>query len=102
MNYRRGFEPQFKKDGTPKKGYSDWGERLENIKMRRDGSKCELDEGKTFFRGEYFTLKCVHCGNNTVKKIYMLDKNHYAKYECTQCYRNLQWVSKPKVVNWNE
>jgi hypothetical protein len=96
MNGRRDFIPQFKKDGTPRKGYSNWGEKFDNIKMRQENSEYELTHGKTFFKGEYYTLNCVHCEGNHCKKIYMKNQIHYAKYECCQCYRNLQWISKPK------
>jgi hypothetical protein len=98
MNYKKDFIPNFKKDGTPKNGYSDWGERLCNIKMRKDNSESELSHKKTFFNGEYDVLECIHCGGETVRKIYMNNAVHYAKYECIKCYRNLQWISKPNRV----
>ena len=102
MNSRKDFIPRFKKDGTPRKGYSEWGEQLNNIKMRKNNSESELNYGHTFFKGEYDNLKCFHCGGDIVKKIYMVKQIHFAKYECCQCYRNIQWISKPKNVSSNE
>ena len=98
MNCRKGFIPRVKKDGTPKKGYSNWGEKNDNIKMRKYNSEKELAHKKTFFNNEYHVLKCIHCEGETVRKIYMNNLIHYAKYECIQCYRNIQWVSKPKKI----
>ena len=94
MNDRRDFIPQFKKNGEPKKGYSEWGERLGNIEMRKKRSEYLLSEKRVEFKNEYHSLDCVHCGSTIVKKIYLYDSIHFAKYECVKCYRNLKWVSK--------
>jgi len=96
MNNRKEFTPKFKKNGDPRKGYSEWGEKLENIKMRKNNSEWELTYNKTFFNGEYDILKCINCGGEIARKIYMNDMVHYAKYECINCYRILKWIPKPK------
>jgi len=98
MNDRKTFIPQFKKNGDPKKGYSDWGERLNRIEWRKNNFQYELENKKTFFNGEIHTLECVNCGGDSVKKIYMLKHKHYAKYVCCKCYHILKWISKPKQV----
>ena len=94
MNDKKGFVPQFKKNGEPKKGYSEWGEKLYNIEMRKTGSKHLIEERKAEFKNEYYFLDCIHCGSKKVKKIYLYDSIHYAKYECVKCYRILKWISK--------
>jgi transposase-like protein len=94
MNDRKAFIPKFGKDGKPKKGYSEWGERLNNIKVRKELSEALLKSKAAEFRNEYVPINCINCGSSTARKIYLFDNFHYAKYECVRCYRNLKWVSK--------
>lgn len=98
MNDRKTFIPNLKKNGDPRKGYSNWGERLIRIEYRKNNFERELKEGKSFFKGELHSLECVNCGNNQVKKIYMTEQIHYGKYVCSQCYHILKWIPKPKQV----